>query len=1099
MKQFNYFIFIFFIVATIACNGKQQPDPLFTLMQNTGINFANNIHNTKDFNIFTYRNFYNGGGCAIGDINNDGLADVFFTANMGANKLYLNKGNFQFEDVSGKAGIEEANKWSTGVVMVDINADGWLDIYVCNAGYQVGMNSDNALFINNHDGTFTNKAKAYGLDNNGYTTHAAFFDYDIDGDLDCFILNNSFIPVNTLNNSNNRTLRAKDWPVADFLKGGGSFLMRNDGGVFTDVSAEANIYGSLISFGLGVTVGDVNGDHWPDIYVSNDFYEKDYLYINQRNGTFQEQLETYVQHTSLSSMGADMADINNDGYPDIFTTDMLPPTDYRLKTTSSFDNIDVQNLKERRGFYHQYQHNTLQINNHEGKFLETSFYSNVAASDWSWGGLIFDADNNGLSDLFVCNGIYHDVTDQDFIDFFANDIIQRMVLTGKKEEVDQVINKMPSKPIPNIFFRNNGNLQFEDASEIWGTQQPSFSNGAAYGDLDNDGDLDLIVNNVNAPAFIYQNTAIQRGAHYIAVQVKGTNQNTFAIGTTIKLYQGSTIQSREVIPSRGFQSSVDYKQLFGIATTKVDSIQIIFPNNTYVTFVQPITDTLLVVQQQGNEAKWLPPINATTTAFFTLKDSSSFLPHKEDDYIDFYTERNIPMMQSRQGPKSAVADYNNDGLQDIFIGGAVGSAAQLYLQLPYGKWQRSTQTLFNQYLEFEDTEVVSFDADGDGDADIMVGSGGNHLPQGSIEMRTRLYLNDGKGLFTSGNELPAVLGNTSVIAPFDVDNDGDTDVFVGSLCMPQNYGIASSNQLWINNGKGVFSAQTVAAFKSLGMVTDAGWMQLQPNGKPTLVIVGEFSEPQFFEWNGTTLVRKPTNLDVYKGMWQAVAVADLNNDGLQDLVIGNYGENFYLKPDSAHPVKLFINDFDGNGILDKVWSRTIDNKDVPVFLKRELTDNIPSLKKQNLRHEAYATKSVQALFSNTSLQQALVRTYNYTSSVIAYNNGNASFTIQKLPIQVQWSSVNAITITDINRDDKPDILLGGNLFHFLPQFARLDASYTHTLLNNDNHTWQYISNQKSGVLLRGCVKDIQTLQVAGNPNVLWLQNNERPVLYQLQK
>ncbi|HEU4860747.1 MAG TPA: VCBS repeat-containing protein, partial [Chitinophagaceae bacterium] len=431
-------IFCFFIAVTnfFSCNEEKKQPSLFTLEETTGIDFINKVENTKDFNIFIYRNFYNGGGVAIGDINNDSLPDVFMTSNMGANKLYLNKGNLKFEDVSIKAGIEEKGKWNTGVVMVDINGDGWLDVYVCNAGIDKWKKRDgNKLFINNHDLTFTEKAKEYGLDEKGYTTHAAFFDYDLDGDLDCYILNNSFIPVSTLNYENKRELRAEDWPVEDFVKGGGDKLLRNDGGYFNDISREANIYGSLIGFGLGVTVGDVNGDHYPDIYIANDFFERDYLYINQQNGTFKEELPKWMEHTSLASMGADVADINNDGYPDIFTTDMLPPDDYRLKSTSSFDGYDIYRRKELAGFYHQFQQNTLQVNNGNGKFLETAYFSGVAASDWSWGALMFDADNDGMNDIYVCNGIYKDLIDQDFIDFFANDIIQEMVMTGEKKEV----------------------------------------------------------------------------------------------------------------------------------------------------------------------------------------------------------------------------------------------------------------------------------------------------------------------------------------------------------------------------------------------------------------------------------------------------------------------------------------------------------------------------------------------------------------------------------------------------------------------------------------------------------------------------------------
>jgi hypothetical protein len=496
----------------ISCRKNNVQPGLFQLMENTGITFSNDIHYTKDLNIFNYRNFFNGGGVAIGDVNNDGLADVFFTANMVSNKLYINKGNWQFDDITNKAGLSDNKNWSTGVVMADINSDGWLDIYVCNAGYKKGIPPENKLYINNHDLTFTESAKEYGLTNNGgYATHAAFFDYDLDGDVDCFIINNSFIPVNTLNYANKRNLRAEDWPVENFLKGGGDHLLRNDNGKFVDVSKQSGIYGSLISFGLGVTVGDVNGDHYPDVYVSNDFFERDYLYINQKDGTFKDECEKCLQHTSLYSMGADMGDINNDGFPDIFVTDMLPDNDYRLKTTTFFEGTDIYRLKEKSGFYHQFQQNTLQLNNKNGKFTEIANYSGVSASDWSWGGLLFDADNDGFNDIYVSNGINRDLTDQDFIDFFANDAIQQMIVTGKKGEDEDIISKMPSHPILNKAFKNMGNLKFSDVGESWGFTQPSFSNGAAYGDLDNDGDLDLVVNNSDQKAFVFRNNSRESG------------------------------------------------------------------------------------------------------------------------------------------------------------------------------------------------------------------------------------------------------------------------------------------------------------------------------------------------------------------------------------------------------------------------------------------------------------------------------------------------------------------------------------------------------------------------------------------------------------
>ncbi|MDX1283920.1 MAG: VCBS repeat-containing protein, partial [Draconibacterium sp.] len=509
MKKFKLIIYIFF-AGLAACSGLEEETPKDTLFKlvspaESGFEFTNNITNLKDFNIFLYRNFYNGGGVGIGDINNDGLADVYMTSNMEKNKLFLNKGDFQFEDITINSGSGGNHAWSTGVVFVDINSDGFLDIYVCNAGNVENDNRNNELFINNGDLTFTEKAEEYGLNDNGCTTHAAFFDYDMDGDLDVYILNNSFIPVNSLGFSNKRELRCEDWDMPDFFKTGGDKLLRNDNNKFVDVSEEAGIFGSLIGFGMGVTVGDINHDLLPDIYVSNDFYERDYLYINQGDGTFTEEIKERMNHISLSSMGADMADINNDGYPEIFVTDMLPEGDERLKNTSEFERYNIYNLKQERDFYHQYMQNTLQLNNQDGTFSEIGFYSGVAETDWSWGALMLDMDNDGYRDIYVANGIYHDLTNMDFMNFFANEIVQRMTVSGKKEEIDTIVNRMPSTPIPNYGFKNNDGLTFSDVSKNWGLADISFSNGSAYGDLDNDGDLDLVVNNINQPAFLYKN------------------------------------------------------------------------------------------------------------------------------------------------------------------------------------------------------------------------------------------------------------------------------------------------------------------------------------------------------------------------------------------------------------------------------------------------------------------------------------------------------------------------------------------------------------------------------------------------------------------
>lgn len=1089
-------------VPFLSCKQKQAPRTLFQLMDDTGISFTNEVEDTRDFNIFSYRNFYNGGGVAIGDINNDGWSDVFFTSNTGANKLYLNKGNWQFEDISEKAGFTDKKKWSTGVVMADVNNDGWLDIYVCNAGYQKGVGQEDELFINNQRLGFKDSAAAYGLAENDYTTHASFFDYDLDGDLDLYVLNNSFIPVSTLNYANNRDLRAKDWPVEEFLKGGGDRLLRNDNGKFTDVSLEAGIYGSLIGFGLGVTVGDVNNDHYPDIYISNDFYERDYLYINQGNGTFKEELEQWTQHISLSSMGADMGDINNDGYPDIFTTDMLPDDEHRLKTTASFENIDVNRLTTKKGFYHQYMQNALQVNNRNGRFRETAHYSGVAASDWSWGALIFDADNDGLSDIYVCNGIYRDVTDQDFIDFFANEIVRKMALTGKKEQIDEIVSKMPSRPIVNKAFRNTGNLRFKDAGASWGITTPSFSNGAAYGDLDNDGDLDLVVSNVNEAAFIYRNNSRElTNSHYIGVQLKGTRNNTFAVGSTVKVYQGDQVMTREMIPARGFQSSIDYKLIIGLGNKPVDSLVVIWPDRSYTHIGQPARDTVHVIHQPGN-AKPAPALAAPAIQPLLQLADTSFDKHEEDDYVDFYYERNVPMMLSREGPRAATGDVNGDGLVDIYIGGAKGTPGQLYLQTNTG-FQKKLEKTFEQFLDFEDVAALFFDADKDGDLDLLVGSGGNNHPLGSREMQNRLYLNDGKGNFTINTAaLPPNEGNTGVLLAADFDGDGDQDLFVGGRSIPGNYGSSPVSYLLLNNGKGQFA--DIAATKNpdiahIGLVTGAVMANLTGDATPELLIVGEWMAPRMFAWSGDRFTEVKTSMEQLLGGWQSVAVADIDNDGDQDLVMGNMGENFYLKPSAQAPQRIWINDFDGNGITDKIMTRTVGGKEVTVFMKRDLTDQLPSVKKLTLKHEDFAQKSIQDLFAADLLKKSQVKTINYAPSCIAVNEGNGTFRVRPLPYSVQLSCINSIHCTDIDKDGAVDLVMGGNCFAFLPQFARMDASFGQVLLNDGKGGFRELSPRQSGLELTGVIRDIREVPARNGRCLLVLQNDEKPVMLKMRQ
>lgn len=1101
------FIIVFFVVLLFISCHQPVESKLFEVVESTGINFNNKVIDQKYENSFFYRNYYNGGGVAVADINNDGLCDVLLTSNMGENKLYLNKGNFKFEDITEKSGMKQDSMWSSGVTFADINGDGWLDIYVCNAGHMKNGNRRNKLYINNHNLTFTESAAKFNLDIKAYTTQVSFFDYDMDGDLDCFMIDNSPLPLNNLGYENRRSLPDSAWPVPDILKGGGDHLYQNNNGFFKEVTYQSGIHGTLLSFGLGVSVGDVNNDGWLDVYVANDSYERDYLYINQKNGTFKDEAESCFEQMSFSSMGADIADVNNDGYSDIFTTDMLPDNDYRLKTLGAFDNIDLYNKRIQVGLYRQFMKNCLFINNKKGEFFESANFSGVSASDWSWGALFFDADNDGFNDIFVCNGINHDVTNLDFMDFFANDLIQNMALSGHKESVDSVLMHIPITPIPNKAFKNNGNLSFSDASNIWGFSIPTFSNGAAYGDLDNDGDLDLIVNNENQLSFVYRNNARELNKNnYIGITLKGSPKNIFAVGGKIKVYKGTEIFTREVIPSRGFQSSVDYKQIIGLGkNTSVDSMVIVWPNSTYSKIDKPaINKTYTIQQPQPNGPKYY--FDEPASSPLLQQVANSLDKHIEDDYIDFYYERNLPEQLSKEGPRIAKGDVNGDGLDDMYIGGAKDQAGQLYIQTQSGNFVKSNEALFEKYKDLEDVAVLFFDADKDGDLDLYVGAGGNNVEPDKRGTQHRLFKNDGKGNFSfDGLAFSRNSMNIAVAANYDYDEDGDEDLFIGSRSIPFNYGITPKSYLYRNDGNGHFldvSEETGREIKNLGMVTSATWADINGDNKKELIITGEWMGTRIFSYNKAYNKFEEvhnTNLENKQGWWQSITATDVNNDGKVDLIIGNIGENFYLKPDSVNPAKLWLNDFDNNGTREQFLTRTINGKDMPVFLKREITDQFPGLKKQNLKHSDYAAKTIQDLFGKEIIGKSQQKVFNYCQSIVAINDGKGHFTVKPLPYMAQLSSINAIDVTDINGDGKPDLILGGNMFEFPPQFGRLDASYGNVLLNDGSGSFSWIGPKQSGLNVKGAIKDIKQLKTKQGNFIIMAVNNEKPVLFRMKK
>lgn len=1102
-------IVVFILILTwISCTSKKESmfTPLFA--DKTGLNFTNTLSADPNFNLFSYMYYYNGAGIGAGDFNNDGLVDLFFAANRSGNKLFLNKGEMSFKEVTVTAGIPKDDQWSTGVSVVDINQDGLLDIYVCRVGNYKILKGKNSLFINqgpNKEGIpqFKDEAMTYGLDFSGYSTQAAFLDYDGDDDLDMFLLNHS------VNHEGNYKPRYIFEGTYDSLAG--HRLYQNNSKVdergqfvpaFTDVTKTCGINSSKIGYGLGVAVADINLDGWPDLYVGNDFHENDYLYINQHNGTFKDESRERIMHTSQFSMGVDVADITNDAHPEIISMDMLPYEPNMLRRSLSEDDYTIFRQKIEYGYTYQYARNNLQLNRGNGRFTEAGQYAGIFATDWSWASLWMDFNNDGNKDLFVSNGIPKRMNDIDYVNFVSGEELQRKLSTNSLESKDMtLLNKFPEIKIPNQFFLNKGDVRFSNLTDSIYKNPSSFSNGSVYADLDNDGDLDIVVNNINDPVFIYQNNTNDKTKHaaYAQLYFKGSSKNTNAVGAKVLVFEGSKIYSYESTPVHGFLSSMQIPLHIGLANIKPDSTWIVWPDQRYENYTLRPGKRDTIAYKPGLP-KWdasmmqakLEPASIT---FEDIAERSGIqFKHEENWFNEFDREPLIPNMQTIEGPALAVADINHDGLEDLFVGSSKTFHPAIYTQIKGGRFVKTKQPALALDSMWEHNDAVWQDVNGDQHVDLIIATGGNEYYGTDPHLKPLLYLNDGKGnLSKKEDAFGEVYVTQSKILTKDLNGDGAVDLFIAGRSIPWQYGQKARSYLLYNDGKGKFTDVTTKWFlkdSSPGMITDAAWEDFNKDGKHDLVVTNNWGTIDAFVNKGNHFERKP--LTDKKGWWQCFQLVDIDNDGDKDIVAGNLGLNSRLKASTEHPVRLYINDFDGNGIMEEVMSYYVGGKEIPFASKILLEKSLPVLKKKYLYAADFAKANMSDLLDAKKLKQSLVLEANCFENMVFVNQGDMQFVPMALPKEAQWTTYKTMYVTDLNKDGLQDIILGGNFYGNNVEIGRMDGDPGTALINQGKGKWA--SMPIKGVNMVGEIRKIIPIKVGSENDLLIARNNDSLLL-----